>query len=109
MKLTQTLLGLLFATVYAAPEQTPVEPNFFHMMVESAKDTAPRVLESVTNVAKMIPLRKRDSVFFSGMKGKPVERYLPYDIDRRYDEATFRVYDRALKRGHHLPKASING
>ena len=36
-------------------------------------------------------------------------KYFPLDLDRRYDEAVFKVYDHALRMGHRIPKANVNG
>ena len=67
-------------------------------MVESAKATA-----------KSIPFRKKQAKGLLDPNGKPWVKYVPHDMERRYDEAMFQVYDTRLRRGYMIPKLGANG
>ena len=79
------------------------------MMVQSAREAGPKVLEAAISTAKSIPFRKKDAIGLSDIKGVPQVKYIPVDLDRRYDEATFKVYDHARRMGHRIPKVTTNG
>ena len=44
-----------------------------------------------------------------GAKGKVYARQIPFDLERRYDEALFHVFDQYEKTGKRLPKAEFVG
>ena len=66
-------------------------------------------MQTVAAHAKKIPLRKRDAPFLKDKNGKPFKKHIPEDLERRYDEAVFNVYDRRLRLGWKIPKATANG
>ena len=55
----------------AASESLDQEQNIFHMMVQSAQEAAPRVMEAAISTAKSIPFRKADAYGLRDVKGKP--------------------------------------
>ena len=57
-------------------------------------------MQAVVDTAKSIPLRKRDVIHPTDIDGKPYIKKTTYDMERRYDEATFRIYERSHKMGH---------
>ena len=41
--------------------------------------------------------------------GKPLIKEIPEDLFRRYDLASFSVYDRRMRMGYKIPKAGVAG
>ena len=64
-------------------------------------------MDPLSQFAKSIPVRKSD-VTIVKQKHRGI-KYVPIDLDRRYDEAVFRVYQNAIRRGHSIPRASASG
>merc|ERR1712178_156370 len=56
--------------------------------------------------ASGIPLRKREAMP-KDRNGKPFVKEIPYDLDRRYDEAAFNVYERRVRLGYKIPRAGL--
>ena len=100
---SKLLFLVLLLSIVAAQE------DFMHLMVQSAKENLPRVMESAIKTAKSIPLRKSDAPGLKDRNGKPWVKYVPYDLDRRYDEALFKVYEQRTKLGLKIPKMTVNG
>ena len=100
---SKLLFFVLLLSIVTAQE------DFMHMMVQSAKENFPRVMESAIKTAQSIPLRKADAVGLKDRDGKTWVKYVPYDLDRRYDEALFKVYEQRTKLGLKIPKMTVNG
>jgi hypothetical protein len=49
-------------------------------------------MEKIVTFAQSIPLRKHDAWGLKRADGKPYIKFIPADLDRRYDEAFFDVY-----------------
>ena len=56
--------------------------------------------------ASGIPLRKRDAMP-RDRNGNKFVKTIPYDLDRRYDEAAFNVYERRVRLGYKIPRAGL--
>lgn len=59
--------------------------------------------------ASGIPLRKREAHGLRDRNGNKFVKVIPFDLDRRYDEASYNVYDRRLKLGMKIPRQSAAG
>tara|TARA_B110000285_G_C14925581_1_gene514835 strand:- start:47 stop:748 length:702 start_codon:yes stop_codon:yes gene_type:complete len=88
-------------------------------MVQAAKHAAtPIVKQGIKNAdagldmvvkarrASGIPLRKRDAMP-RDRNGNKFVKTIPYDLDRRYDEAAFNVYERRVRLGYKIPRAGL--
>ena len=64
----------------------------------------PTVWETAKTNAKKIPLMRRTAT-----KGRRQIKYIPEDLYRRYDEASYDVYDRRLRMGYVIPRVSKSG
>jgi hypothetical protein len=76
------------------------EGNLGEHIVQAVQEGFPKVMQAVVDTAKSIPLRKRDVVHSKDKDGKQFIKKTTYDMERRYDEATFRIYERSHKMGH---------
>ena len=93
--------------IVSAFETSPAKPNMFELMVQSAREST--FVQSVKEIAPAIPFRKHDAVGLKDRNGKPWVKYVPYDLERRYDEALFKAYDKRIRSGYMIPKLSANG
>ena len=57
--------------------------------------------------ASGIPLRRLESPMLRDRNGNKFVKTIPYDLDRRYDEASFNVYERRVRRGFKIPRAGL--
>ena len=96
-----TALSMVAAFDFDGAKQYPI--------VAQANDASGGMVNGVIDHFKNMPLRRRDAPGKLNKEGKPWTKYVPYDLERRYDEATFKVYDRRLKIGARIPKAAMDG
>ena len=78
-------------------------------MVSANSFTEHPIVQAAIEKAKQIPFRRRDH---PGMKlegGKPLIKEIPEDLFRRYELASYRVYDTRLRMGYKIPKAGVAG
>jgi hypothetical protein len=54
-----------------------------------------------------IPLRRRNAPMLRDKNGNKFVKTIPYDLDRRYDEAAFNVYERRVRMGFKIPRAGL--
>ena len=93
-----------------AADQTPAEPNFFYGLVQSVNNGVPVVWESVKSAAASIPVRKRDRLGQFDADGTPLNwnvHLKPKGIERRYDEATYRIYGRIDEMKLEAPRKAV--
>ena len=100
MKFVSMFIGLLACAVSANSQ--------VDLMVEQAKEGGLRVMNTIVEARKAsgIPLRKRDAYGLRDRNGNKFQKVIPFDLDRRYDEAAFNVYDRRLRKGFMIPRQS---
>jgi hypothetical protein len=84
-------------------DEMPENPKFHHHMVQSVKTN---IMRPAITTLDTVPFRRKDSPMFKDRKGQPYITYLPYDMDRRYDEALFKVMDQTERTGKRLPRTS---
>ena len=85
------------------------QSNYIDVIVQEARQGFPNVKSEVVRARKAtgIPLRKREVLDKQrDRNGKKFVKVIPFDLDRRYDEAAYNVYDRRLKKGYMIPKQS---
>lgn len=109
MKFNQVVsmfLGLIACTMVMS-----AEAQYLDQIVQEASHGFPTVMSEVVKARKAsgIPLRKRQAAGLRDRNGNKFVKYIPFDLDRRYDEASYNVYDRRLKHGLMIPRQSAGG
>ena len=111
MKFLKAFAGF-FAVTAAAGEHK----NDLETLVNSALEAVPIVfnatmgtVEAIGKYMPDIPRRARDAPGLYDENGEVFQKVMTRDAERRYDEATFKVYHRALRMGHKIPKTSKDG
>ena len=100
MKFVSLFVGLMACAVSAE--------SSYDIIVQEAQQGFPNVKSTLVQArqASGIPLRKKQAYGLHDKNGNKFRKVIPFDLDRRYDEAAFNVYDRRLKKGYHIPKQS---
>mmetsp|Transcript_32705 Transcript_32705/g.49966 ORF Transcript_32705/g.49966 Transcript_32705/m.49966 type:complete len:124 (-) Transcript_32705:162-533(-) len=101
-------MKVILAALLGLAAYTAAEPTQLELIVQSAQESIPQVLDTVTTFAKSIPLRKRQVPKLRDRDGKLFKKRIPQDMMRRYDEATFNVYHRRIQNGFFIPKATVS-
>jgi hypothetical protein len=76
---------------------------------DDAFDSYIEVMKPVVAARKAsgIPLRRREAPMLRDRNGNKFVKTIPYDLDRRYDEASFNVYERRVRLGYKIPRAGL--
>ena len=78
---------------YIMREEPEDESQRSHPVVQSVKSTVKPYLQQSLDAMKSVPFRRKDSPLLAKREGKPFKPTLPYDHDRRYDNAIFQIHD----------------
>ena len=103
------LLGFMAGASLVSAEES--KHGYMDVIVQEASHGFPTVMSQVVQArrASGIPLRKRDAKGLLDRNGKKFKKVIPFDLERRYDEASYAVYDRAIRKGMTIPRQTAVG